>query len=404
MMRRFHLLLLTTCFFMLIAGVSNAQTVPYKTGDKSWDPDKLGNQRAVVTVVDEGKVAEALVPWRCRTVTPEQLIIVVDAKTGQQITNVRTKNVSSEGGTVDFEPVSGKGTYYIYFLPYQLKKPENYPNAIYKKATNIASDDWAKLAEASTTKAGVKVDYFESYNTLNNLYPMEVIATKAETEKMINGAGQQPYLIFPESRMYPISMDMNLPQRWVVKGSGLSFSDTASRGENFAYQIGIYVFANKLENIKLSFSDLKDGQGNSIPASLMSCLNTDGTSAEGKPLKKTVDVESGHIQAMWCLVSIPATVKPGKYTGTVTASTTGTSPRIVKVELTINDKLLNDGGVNEPWKQTRLAWLNSTMAQKNTVIAPYTPLKVLGNTISLLGRKLTLGANGFPSQISTYFI
>jgi len=403
MMRRSHLLLLTACLFMLIAGVSNAQTVPYKTGDKSWDPDKLGNQRAVVTVVDEGKVAEAQVPWRCRTVTPEQLIIVVDAKTGQQIANVKTKNISPEGGTVDFEPVSGKGTYYIYFLPYDLKKPENYPNAVYKKATNTASDDWAKLADASPSKASVKVDYFESYNALNSLYPMEVIATKAETEKVINSAGQQPYLIFPESRMYPISMDMNLPQRWVVKGSGLSISDTASRGENFAYQLGIYAFANKLKNVKLSFSDLKDGRGNSILASLISCLNTDGTSAESKPLKKTVDIESGHIQAMWCLVNIPATAKPGKYTGTVTVSTTGTSPRVVKVELTINDKLLADRGVNEPWKENRLAWLNSTLAQKNGVIAPYTSLKVQGNTISLLGRKLTLGANGFPSQISTYF-
>ncbi|MDO3629040.1 glycoside hydrolase domain-containing protein [Mucilaginibacter sp. BT774] len=399
MMRKTYVLL-TTCLLMLTAGISKAQTVPYKTGNKTWDPDKLGNQRAVVTVTGEGKVAEVVVPWRCRTVKPDQLIIVVDAKTGQQIANVKTKNVGPEEGTVDFEPVSGMGNYYIYFLPYDLKQSLNYPNAVYRKGNSTASDEWLKLVDG--VKAGAKIDYFESYNSLNNLYPMEVIATKAETEKLISNASQQPYLIFPENRIYPISMDTSLPQRWVVKTSESSFSDTAARGENFSYQLGIYAFAKNLNDIKISFSDLK-GQGGVIPASAMSCLNTDGITAEGKTFKKTVDVEQGHIQAMWCLVNIPAGIKSGKYTGTATITVAGLPSREVKITLNIGDRVLNDKGISEPWKQTRLAWLNSTMAQQNVVIKPYLPLKVEGNTISLLGRKLTLGQNGFPSQINTYF-
>jgi hypothetical protein len=399
MMRKTYVLL-STCLFVLMAGLSQAQTIPYKTGNKTWDPDKLGNQRAVVTVTGEGKVAEVAVPWRCRTVKPDQLIIVEDAKTGQSVTNVKTKNVGPEEGTVDFEPVSGKGEYYIYFLPYDLKKPVNYPNAVYRKETNTASDEWLKLADGA--KANVKIDYFESYNALNNLYPMEVIATKAETEKLISNAGQKPYLIFPENRIYPISMDENLPQRWVDKANETSFTGEASRGENFSYQLGIYPFAKKLDDIKISFSELK-GQGGVIPASAISCLNTDGISAEGKPFKKTVDVEQGHIQAMWCLVNIPAETKPGKYVGTATITAVGLPAREIKITLNVSDKLLKDKGISEPWKQTRLAWLNSTMAQQNAVIKPYIPLKVEGNTISLLGRKLTLGQNGFPSQINTYF-
>jgi len=399
MMRKTYVLL-TACLFMLTAGISQAQTIPYKTGNKTWDPDKLGNQRAVVTVTGEGKMAEVVIPWRCRTIKPDQLIIVQDAKTNQQITNVKTKNVGPEEGTVDFEPVSGKGNYYIYFLPYDLKQPVNYPNAIYRKEANIASAEWLKLADGA--KAGVKIDYFESYNALNNLYPMEVIATKAETEKLASNAGQQPYMIFPENRVYPVSMDTNLPQRWVNKANESSFTDTAARGENFSYQLGIYAFAKKLNDIKVLFSDLK-GQAGAIPASAMSCLNTDGITAEGKPLKKTVDVEQGHIQAMWCLMNIPVAIKPGKYTGTATITTAGLPAREIKISLNISDKLLKDKGISEPWKQTRLAWLNSTMAQQNAVIKPYVPLKVEGNTISLLGRKLTLGQNGFPNQINTYF-
>lgn len=399
-MKRKTCVSLSTCLFVLTTGISQAQTIPYKTGNKTWDPDKLGNQRAVVTVTGEGKVAEVMLPWRCRTVKPDQLIIVEDAKTGQQVTNVKTKNIGPEEGTIDFEPVSGKGNYYIYFLPYDLKQPVNYPNAIYRKETNTASDEWLKLANSA--KAMVKVDYFESYNALNNLYPMEVIATKAETEKLVSEAGQQPYLIFPENRIYPISMDVNLPQRWVNKTNESSFIDTAARGENFSYQLGIYAFAKKLDDVKTSFSDLK-GQGGVIPSSAMSCLNTDGITAEGKPLKKTVDIEQGHIQAMWCLVNIPGGIKPGKYTGIATIKAVGLPAREVKINLYISDKILKDKGISEPWKQTRLAWLNSTMAQQNAVIKPYLPLKVEGNTISLLGRKLTLGQNGFPSQINTYF-
>ena len=62
-----------------------------------------------------------------------------------------------------------------------------------------------------------------------------------------------------------------------------------------------------------------------------------------------------------------------------------------------------NGGIDQPEKMTRLKWLNSTMAQENTVIAPYTPLEVKDTEISLLGRKLLLNKDGFPAQIQTFF-
>ncbi len=44
--------------------------------------------------------------------------------------------------------------------------------------------------------------------------------------------------------------------------------------------------------------------------------------------------------------------------------------------LKVNDAVSKKGGINEPQKETRLTWLNSTMAQENEVIKPYIPLKV----------------------------
>lgn len=401
MKRRYYLLLLIS-LPLLVANMAMGQDIPYRNGNKTWDPDKLGNQRAVVTVTGEGKVAEVVVPWRCRKMTPDQQIIVVDAKTGQRIDNIKAKNVSDVEGTIDFEPISGKGTYYVYFLPYELKKPVNYPHAIYNKMTNTASADWEQLLASASQKATVKIDYFESFDALNSFYPMEVIATPEETASVIKKAGKRPYLIFPENRLYPIKMDTILPQRWIGKENDLSFTDDASRNEHFAYQLGIYAFAKKLDNVRIEFSALKSGS-NIIPVSKMSCLNTDGINASGKPMKKTVDVAQGHIQALWCLVNIPASAKAGTYTGTATVTASGKLPQVVRIKLAVKDKLLPDGGVGEPWKQTRLTWLNSTLAQKNTVIAPYIPLKVNQHSINLLGRKLTLNENGFPNTIDTYF-
>src|SRR5579872_3510656 len=351
--RRYYLFVLLAALPAMFANVANGQNIPYRNGHKTWNPDKLGNQRAVVTVTAEGKVAEVLIPWRCRKMTPDQQIIVVDAKTGQQINNVKAKNVSPTEGTIDFEPVSGQGTYYVYFLPYELKKSVNYPDAVYNKMTNTATADWETLL-ASSAKANVKIDYFESFDALNSFYPMEVIATPAEEAGVIKNSTQKPYLVFPENRIYPIKMDTILPERWVGKENNLNFIDTASRGENFAYQLGIYAFTKKLDNVKVQFSALKDAGGDVISASQMSCLNTDGITANARPLSKTIDVEQGHIQAMWCLVNIPASAKAGTYTGTATVTISGQSPQVVNVKISVQDKVLADGGVGEPWKQTRL--------------------------------------------------
>src|SRR3569833_1191484 len=400
MNRRYYLLLIILP--ALLTNAARSQSISYRYGNKSWDPDKLGTQRAVVTVTGDGKVAETVIPWRCRKMTPDQQIIVVEAKSGQQISKVTAKNVSRAEGTIDFEPTSGKGTYYVYFLPYELKKPVNYPNAVYKKMANTASVDWEQSI-ASSQKADVKINYIESIDSLNSFYPMEVIATPAEEASVIKNAGQNSYMVFPEHRIYPIKMDTILPERWLGKENESTFKDTASRGEHFAYQLGIYAFGKKLDNVKAKFSALKHGSNDVIPISQISCLNTDGISANGRPFQKTVDVEKGHIQAMWCLVNIPATTKTNMYTGTATVTEAGQSAQNVNDSINVDNMVLTDGGVGAPWKQTRLTWLTSPLAQPNTVIAPYVPLKVNQHTISLLGRMLTLKESGFPNSIDTYY-
>src|SRR5262249_22159921 len=76
----------------------------------------------------------------------------------------------------------------------------------------------------------------------------------------------------------------------------------------------------------------------------------------------------------------------------------------IKIFITVSQRVAVESGAGSPEKMTRLKWLNSTLAQENTVIAPYTPLALQGDTmISLLGRRIQLNRQGFPEQIQTFF-
>ncbi|MCP4453603.1 MAG: hypothetical protein GY809_19255 [Planctomycetes bacterium] len=50
-----------------------------------------------------------------------------------------------------------------------------------------------------------------------------------------------------------------------------------------------------------------------------------------------------------------------------------------------------------------MRWLDSTIAMDDAVVKPFVPLVVQGNTISCLGRHVTLGQTGFPTSIRSQF-
>lgn len=391
-------LTLIILFFASLA--VHAQFLKYVNGNNSWNPDSLGNHRAVVNVTTAGAVCETFIFWRRHDDPTNKSVIVVDAKTNKRILNVKTENISREGGTVYFQPTSGPGKYYIYYMPYKVTARSNYPNAVYYQMQNTADAAWL---EQTNHADNANVLYLESVNAMNSFYPMEVIATKAEVDRMLHLNPGKDYFVFTEDRAYPIKMPHDLPARWVPQGPFNKFTGTALKGENYSYQLGIYPITTDLKNITLTFSDLKDAAGHHIPATVMSCLNTSGTKYDGTPLTNTVNVSKGDVQALWCLVNIPAKAIAGAYKGTVTIKSDNAPATTIPVAITIQNKQAINNGVNEPQKQTRLTWLNSTLAQQNDVIKPYTPLQVDAQTISLLGRKVILNNTGFPEQIQTFF-
>jgi hypothetical protein len=396
-----------------------ASVLPFVDGQNAWNPDSLGDIRAVVEVGNPTTVAFAHIEWRRRDEKPElKRVIVEDGQTHQRVKNVQVGHVDREYGEIYFEPVSGKGTYYVYYLPYKNEGRSNYPRGRYLKPDTTADAGWLNAnglgaeGNASAIAAGAAgkgnpkratVKEIQYINAFNNFYPMEVIATAKETAKLVGNAGAGSYLAFPEDRNYAIKMKYDLPYRWASRSNPEKVDlSSANKGENYSFQIGVYALKD-LKGLKLTFGDWKSSSGATINASLFSCINTDGVTYDAKPFTQTVDVPKGNVQALWVTVTIPTNASAGTYKGMVTINGDGLAPKAIPLQFNVTDTLAVEAGVNEPYKMTRIPWLNSTMAQDNTVIAPYIPLKVVGNKVSLLGRDLSIGDNGLPTQIRTYF-
>ncbi|MBL7847427.1 MAG: hypothetical protein JNL40_08170 [Cyclobacteriaceae bacterium] len=395
-MRLFYIAFLSLFVYTL----SSAQELPFTICENCWNPDSLGNHRAVITVPSAGKTALVKIEWRRRDQNPEKKMILVTDEKGKLVLNVGRGAVNREYGEVYFEPVAGPGTYYVYYLKYFVKGRSNYPTVIYPEYKETASREWAAQMTVKPVTATVKE--FQSIDALNSFYPMEVIATQAATNALREKSSGKPFLVFPEDRMFPVKMRSDLPQRWILRGPSDTFAGTADKGENYSFQLGLWAHAGKVEDITVSFSDLT-GSSEIITGNALSCLNTKGIGWTGQPFDKDLDVEADQVQPLWCLLTIPANAAEGEYTGTATIHSAKAEPVNVTIKLIITSKMATNGGVDEPWKQTRLAWLNSTLAANDEVIAPYTPIGHNRNSLSILGRKLEVDDNGLPKQIMTYF-
>lgn len=389
-------------FFLLGTFVfAGAQQLSYTVPEKPWDADSLGNHRAVVQVTGAGNVARVVIPWRRRGDSVAlKRIIVQDAATGKRVLNVKTGRLTKEQGELFFEPMSGKGLYYVYYMPYKNEGRANYPKGVYLSPDTTASRNW--LQTVHSIKSNAVVQTIQSVDGFSSFFPMEVIATAAETKAVVQKSGRSDYLVFPEDRLYSIRMKTQLPQRWMQQGLRNTFTGKAARGEAYSFQLGVYAL-QPLQELSVSFSDLTSNNGAVIASTTLSCLNTSGTDYKGMGFSKSLTVAAGEVQPLWCLVSVPQNIPTGLYKGTATITAQGKKSTVITIALTVTAETLKDEGISEPEKQTRLHWLNSTLYQENTVIRPYIPLQVEGNTISLLGRRIEVAEDGFLKKLQTFF-
>lgn len=403
--------LLFTLFCLFAYSSLQAQAVPTDElyGVGIWNADSLGNHRVIVSVDKPADAVLATIDWRRRDLNPEaKNLIVVDAATGERITNVCRFTIDRERGEVVFQPQTVPGEYYIYYLKNVMSGSPYYPTVNYPAFENTASADWVKKNKLSGKKApalpAAKVVQFQAINELNSFYPMEVIATSNETARLLKEHPGEKYILFTEDRKFPIRMTTDIPYKWIADNRHDFFYGQADKGEYYVFQLGVWAARSNVENLHVDFSALTNkATGEQIPASSFTCFNTEGTDVTGTVFEKNCSVDKGKVQALWVGTQLPEHLSAGTYQGTVTVSAANAESKTVQVSLNVSENVIANHGDNEPWRHSRLRWLNSQISFDDEVIAPYTPLVMKDKTISCLGREIKLSDLGLPEHITSYF-
>ena len=283
-----------------------------------------------------------------------------------------------------------------------------YPTVNYPAFENTASADWVKKNKLSGKKApalpAAKVVQFQAINELNSFYPMEVIATSNETARLLKERPGEKYILFTEDRKFPIRMTTDIPYKWIADNRHDFFNGQADKGEYYVFQLGVWAARSNVENLHVDFSALTNkATGEQIPASSFTCFNTEGTDVTGTVFEKNCSVDKGKVQALWVGTQLPEHLSAGTYQGTVTVSAANAESKAVQVSLNVSENVIANHGDNEPWRHSRLRWLNSQIGFDDEVIAPYTALVMKDKTISCLGREVKLSDLGLPEHITSYF-
>lgn len=403
---------LATLFLGLFVWATHAQENellnPDLYGVAYWDADSLGNHRAVIKVEKEADVVLVNIPWRRRDFNPDKKdIIIIDANSGQQINNILPLNINREFGEFVFQPQTAPGEYYVYYLKHFMHGRSNYPKVTYPPLKTKAEASWLSIAKNAAksphTLTKSKLIQFQSIDPFNSFYPMEIIATQNEVEWLTEKHPVLEYFLFPEKRENSIRMTSDIPLKWIKDGVTNEFSGKALKGEYFTFQIGVFAPKKDIENINVEFTGLSYHDTIVTKSDIFTCFNTEGINWEGKPFKKDCDVEKGKVQALWIGVQIPKNIKAGEYHSTILIKPANSAESQVQVNFEIPEETILAHGDNEPGRLSRLRWLNSTIAEDDGIVAPYTALQRNGNTVDCLGRQVTFGDNGFPESIKSYF-
>ena len=402
---------LITLLLMSACVALNAQNVPSPElyGVGTWNADSLGNHRVVVSVDKPSDAVLATIQWRRRDLKPEDKnIIVIDAATGERISNVTRFTINRERGEIAFQPKTVPGNYYVYYLKNVMSGSRAYPTVKYPPFENTASPEWLRKNKLTGSKTprlpAAKVERFEAIDQMNSFYPMEVIATASEKAELLSRRPEETYVIFTEDRKFPIRMTTDIPYKWVADDRHDTFDGQADKGEYYVFQIGLWAARNEVEGVKVGFTDLVNpSTGDKVPSSAFTCFNTEGNDVKGAAFEKNLSVAKDKVQALWIGVMLPERMTSGKYVGTVTVSAANAESKNVAVSLEVSDNVIANHGDDEPWRHSRLRWLNSRIGFDDEVVAPFIPLKMKNKSITCLGREVTLSYLGLPESITSYF-
>lgn len=383
-------------------------------GIGTWEPDSLGNHRAVVRVDSGGDAVYARINWRRRDKTPDKVgLVVVDARTQLRVRNVARMEITREHGDVVFQAPTVPGDYYVYYLPYTGTFKSNYPKITYRTPEVTADRTWlqrnglvqdvARFKQYRSLPAATLLG-FDAIDEFSRFTPMEYIASAAELDSLRSRYAWAEYFAFAEDRALSIRMTDDIPRLWVQRGPFQAFTGATKRGEFYTFQIGIWAHRMAVDSLRCEASSFtRRGGQETIPASALTAFNLEGVDWSGRRFVRPLRVARGKVQALWFGVDIPNDAVPGDYEGDIAIGSSNAKDRVIRVVLRVTPDTAINHGDDEPKQLTRLRWLNSQRAADDRVVPPYIPMTVAGTTVSVLGRSLTFGMDGMPVAIRSYF-
>lgn len=351
-------------------------------GTGSWDASSYGNHRIAVRVDASARAVTVDLPWRRRDPDPAKIdVIVLSARSAQRIKNVVRLVDGRESGRLVFEPVDGPGEYHVYYLPYVHRGSQHYPCAEYRIAFATADPGWVHADVTGDDLPCATPVRYEAASSRDSFAPMGFAATPTECDRLLDEAGVG-CLVFGEPRERPILEGGDPPARWADEDAPRGvFRGSVDRGEIYAFQVGVYAAA-----------DLGDVE-----------VDPTGLPYPAWSLAGTVTLEAGRVRAVWVLVEVPADATPGRCQGTVLLRSAGAKLAELVVDLDVTEAEVPAGGVDEPHRMARLAWLDSSIAEDDDVVAPFRPVTVAGRTATILGRSVELHAGGLPARVVSTF-
>ncbi|WP_157245618.1 glycoside hydrolase domain-containing protein [Nonomuraea typhae] len=322
----------------------------------SWAPEELGNHRVIVQVETESPLVKVPVPW----LTPQHHggAGLVRTSTGEE-----AGRAHAVPGGYAFAPVKGRGRYVLYYTPYENAATPQYPQDEYLQPAGDLPEGPMATCVVEAYEARTEHD---RYTDLERPAPP-----------------QEGFFAFGESREHPIRMRA-LPARWLERAPG-PVRLRADRGDYLVFQIGVYG-SRPLRDVRVT-CDAPD----------FTCFTLGGVDYLGRAFTRRLDVAEHTVQALWCGMRI------SEREFTVRVITEGEGERAVDFVVELTDRTSDDHTDDDPAKLSRLRWLDSRRFADDTVVRPYTPVTVDGDRLGVLGRTVTLGHDGLPAKLTSYF-
>ena len=151
--------------------------------------------------------------------------------------------------------------------------------------------------------------------------------TPASADQLNQLLAEKPvcnYFLFTEVRSFDISMDDAIPARWTKRpiAERAQLHGVAAPGEYYTFQLGLFAPYQTLDDVSLTFYDLKNERGERINKQQFTCFNQTGNDVYGKSFNKTIDVAQHKVQALWCGLDL-SNVPTGTYRGKLSVKQTG---------------------------------------------------------------------------------